>query len=175
LPWAQAPGGIDSAIENAGLVPAFVFPIDPVPRQHEADDAEHRLHTRLRQPRPLQAGEIVDRAHRPGADRGRPQPHQYEAQQLRASERGLVAGEGELAVEPVTEQGPGDAAGHVGRLDRHAPVAEPDQHAPVDQPLHPADQQVMPRVASQRHGAGDPRVIKAACGIAVVFEKGPAS
>jgi hypothetical protein len=41
--------------------------------------------------------------------------------------------------------------------------------------LHPTDQQVMPRMASQGHGANDPRVIGAACGIAVALEKGSAS
>jgi len=60
----------------------------------------------------------------------------------------------------------GDATGDVGRLDRHAPVAEQHQHAPVHQPLHAADQQVVARMPAQGHGAVRSRGVGWASGIA---------
>jgi hypothetical protein len=145
-----------------------------VPRQQEADHAEHQFDARLQQPRPAAAEAVVDRAERPGADERRAEPHQQVASQLRPADRMFVAGEGELAVEPVTQQRAGDAPADIGRFDRHAPVAEEHQHAPVDQPLHAADQQVMPGVTAQAHGrrrswrCGQARVIgiRGRCGCA---------
>ena len=85
------------------------------------------------------------------------EPHEDEARELRAADRGVVAGEGQLAIEPVPEQRTGDATQDVRELDGHAPVAEEDHDAPVDQPLHAADQQVMACVSAERHSGGGTR------------------